>query len=114
MFYVECEKTAEEEKSCHYCGKSFKSAYLGIHIKKIHEGVRCEFCDKMFEGPKQLTAHVRVVHEGIKDFTCHLCGKTFSTKGIMQTHMKVTHEGTYISLNFSILEHNSFTHRITL
>ena len=59
----------------------------------------------MFEGPKQLTAHIRFVHEGIKDFICHLCGKTFSTKGNIQTHMKVAHEGTYISLNFSIIEH---------
>ena len=80
----------EENITCDECEKPFKNQYyLKIHKTTEHSEkiFGCEFCGKFFGGSLTLKNHVKVIHEGIRDFICHYCNKTFGSSGNRDKHI---------------------------
>ena len=80
----------EENITCDECEKPFKNQYyLKIHKTTEHAEkiFGCEFCGKLFGGSQRLKNHVKVIHEGIRDFICHYCNKTFGSSGNRDKHI---------------------------
>ncbi|XP_070697426.1 oocyte zinc finger protein XlCOF20-like [Pempheris klunzingeri] len=90
--FVELEQPPREEKSCRFCGKSFKrDSYLIRHVDKSHKGhkaFKCLECNKEFEQRYQLVLHTRI-HTGEKPFSCDYCDKTFVQNSSRLAHMRV-------------------------
>jgi len=84
-------KATEEERTCPYCGKLFKSR-SGLSRHKIsHESVHqgCDICGRVFRHPKFLESHRQKVHFPEQcQFVCDVCGKRYSLKGELQKHMR--------------------------
>ena len=91
--------------SCETCGHNFASFQgLKLHQKRIHEGIRperkiydfpCSECDKIYHERSNLTEHMRIVHEGIKDsFKCSFCQKKFGRKRNLDVHI-LLHTGEF-------------------
>ena len=60
----------------------------------IHEtSYKCENCDKLFWNPENLTAHVKNVHERVKEFQCNECEEAFFYKFQLSSHQRRIHEG---------------------
>ena len=57
--------------------------------KIIHAGdeIKCEICGKCFTRKKSLNAHVKTVHEGIKNHNCKKCGKEFARLYHLKRHI---------------------------
>ena len=53
---------------------------LKMHLKVFHEGCKdfgCEACRKTSRDMDDLKKHISSVHEARKDFECHACKKKF-------------------------------------
>ena len=59
------------------------------------ETYECDFCDKTFSRPDNVTRHIKAVHEGKKPFPCEECDKTFAEKRSLNHHMLSFHQGLY-------------------
>ena len=46
-------------------------------------------CDKIFANARNMTIHIKRVHEKIKDFVCHYCDKRFCTSSDLRAHSSV-------------------------
>ena len=68
-------KRKEKRKSQKKTSSSIKK------VKKEKEVHVCAICNKSFASSKNLTTHVKSVHEGLREFQCDSCGKAFTTKG---------------------------------
>ena len=69
---------------------------LQIANYMMSEGTHvCDICFQGFNGPANLKRHIRVVHDGIKDYACRYCEKRFSKAQILRNH-EMTHTGRYI------------------
>ena len=90
------EKTKEHK--CHSCNKAFiTKCEVKIHLR-THLGIKryqrkCHICSKVFfnVGPAYLDRHVKIVHEGKKEFKCDLCSKFYTTKSHLKTHKLDVH-----------------------
>ena len=51
----------------------------------------CDFCDKTFSRPENVTRHIRTVHEGKKPFKCEDCGRNFTEKRNLEHHNESYH-----------------------
>ena len=82
---------------CEYCGKKFTRAdSQKRHIKIVHEGrkdFKCETCGKEFSEKAHLKQHIRTVHEGHKEYKCETCNSEFAHLGSLKMHIKTVHEG---------------------
>eukprot|EP00090_Calanus_glacialis_P022186 TRINITY_DN34235_c0_g1_i1.p1 TRINITY_DN34235_c0_g1~~TRINITY_DN34235_c0_g1_i1.p1 ORF type:complete len:519 (-),score=110.42 TRINITY_DN34235_c0_g1_i1:69-1580(-) len=80
--------------SCDYCGKLLTSkTKLVNHVKVIHEGIKdfkCKFCDKSFGSKNNLDLHEGAVHTGKLPYQCYFCNKSFSRKNLLNDH-QLTH-----------------------
>ncbi|KAI3363424.1 hypothetical protein L3Q82_012040, partial [Scortum barcoo] len=89
---LELEEPPREEKSCRFCGKTFKKdSFLIRHVEKSHKGhkaFKCLDCNKEFEQRYQLVLHTRI-HTGEKPFRCDYCDKTFVQNSSRLAHMRV-------------------------
>ena len=56
------------------------------------ETYECDFCDKTFSRPDNVSRHIKAVHEGKKPFPCEECDKTFAEKRSLNHHMLSFHE----------------------
>uniref|UniRef100_A0A1B0DQD1 C2H2-type domain-containing protein n=1 Tax=Phlebotomus papatasi TaxID=29031 RepID=A0A1B0DQD1_PHLPP len=87
--------TGERPHVCSKCPKSFITFdQLRIHMN-IHTGENifsCETCSFKTIHKTQLKRHVKVVHEGIKDYQCPHCDRAFSVSGALKDHI-MTHTG---------------------
>ena len=59
------------------------------------ETYECDFCDKTFSRPDNVTRHIKAVHEGKKPFPCEECDKSFAEKRSLNHHMLSFHQGLY-------------------
>ncbi|XP_066251736.1 zinc finger protein 431-like [Euwallacea similis] len=79
-----------ESLTCHFCQRSYKTAYkLQKHIEG-HMGIfsaKCQYCDKGFSSKADLANHERV-HTKEKPFICSSCGKGFVSGATLRIHMK--------------------------
>ena len=86
---------------CKICGKLYSKAYLGKHMKRMHENsdkhkklktlFQCNLCDKEFVHKANLETHVDIDHFGIKKFSCTICDKKFKRKQNLNMHLKMIH-----------------------
>jgi len=78
--------------SCDHCGKLLTSSTkLVNHIKVIHEGIKnfkCKFCDKSFGSKNNLDLHEGAVHTGKLPYQCYFCNRSFSRKNLLNEHQK--------------------------
>ena len=84
----------------HECGacdkKYYKKDSLERHIKKCHEepvdeSVQCNYCFMTLKNKYLLKAHVRRIHDVIKDFKCNACEKSFVTAAELRSHNQNIH-----------------------
>ena len=82
--------------TCKYCNHSLKVAReLKIHIIEKHEhqnGVKCDFCTKVFASESRKKQHIAISHVKVKDHICELCpDKAYSRKSGLMDHMRENH-----------------------
>ena len=82
---------------CIYCGELFclRSEYKD-HMFKDHEGLKfkkckCAICDKIVS-VNNLRHHIKVLHEGLKDYKCHICDMDFAHASGLKNHMSHNHK----------------------
>jgi uncharacterized Zn-finger protein len=51
----------------------------------------CSHCGLGFSSTYNLNAHIRVLHDGDKQFICGECGKGFGHKHVLQRHVETVH-----------------------
>lgn len=84
------------------CERAFRSKYeLNQHRNKIHqemknfEQISCDVCDKICSSRKNLYAHKKYVHEGIRwgsgEFKCKFCLEVFDSKYKKSKHWYQVH-----------------------
>ena len=81
---------------CEKCDKPFSTkGNLKLHIKTVHDKVKCHTCDlclRAFGLKGVLQRHVKTVHDKVKPHKCDLCLKAFGQKCDLQKHIKTVHE----------------------
>ena len=75
------------------CGKTFKykgnmEKHLGRKIPAI-----CGKCDKEFNEDRQLSLHMRKIHQHIRKFTCKTCNNSFRGEKSLKNH-EMNHDST--------------------
>ena len=92
---------AEKRHICQQCFKGFgnKNA-LAKHVKGVHEGFRwnrsihsltkqpCPQCGVVML-KKNLTKHIMVAHQKVRNFPCDICGKKFGSRNGLDQHLMV-------------------------
>ena len=85
------------QPKCKQCNKTFKTfSSMDIHVKVIHEGIKdfqCEICSKKFGDLANFNRHKREVHEKLKNHVCDVCGKPYRSSNEVKNHKKWVHEG---------------------
>jgi len=69
---------------------------LKKHIKLGHEGIKqfkCIICDYETARNHNLKKHIESVHEGIKPFKCIICDYEFTKNSSLKKHIESVHEG---------------------
>ncbi|KAJ2938659.1 hypothetical protein O0L34_g11986 [Tuta absoluta] len=102
--------------TCTYCHEAFDSYKIRFkHLAEVH-GVRvaeikCNACDKTFDTPGLLSAHIKRNHLMERNHVCTLCDQKFHTKNDLADHT-LTHTGVR---NFECEYcHNRFSRKNTL
>nr|CAD7400996.1 unnamed protein product [Timema poppensis] len=80
------------EFKCDLCGKNYSTKRQLQNHGFTHTGERnyeCQHCGKRLGQFGTLKRHIRVVHEGIKDFVCELCQRSFTAKVSLTNHKRI-------------------------
>ena len=83
-----------EKIYCEKCGTTIDKTYLQRHLRIVHEGKRdykCEHCGKEYADKKGLSTHIKSSHDNVRDEQCNQCGKLFFTKEVLRQHIKNIH-----------------------
>ena len=67
-------------------------------------GLECDRCGKSFKKKWNLNLHIRVQHDGIKEFSCKHCPKAFGQKVNLKTYVVKSHSKTFDESDFIKLE----------
>ena len=81
---------------CRHCWRAFgNDSELISHIARLHQDVKCELCDKMFQkGTDKYRYHVKFGHgETPKCDECDVCGKTYQSMKALNNHIINAHSG---------------------
>ena len=85
--------------ACEYCSATYATApaLYGHRIRKHNVNKSgefvakkmfpCDLCGKMLTSNTKLTNHVRIIHEGAKDFVCGFCKKQFTSRSNLQVEI---------------------------
>ena len=94
--------TIENQKTyvCEYCGKPYThqqyvAGLFNRHVRIVHEGIKdfkCHLCGNKFSERGSLAQHIRCIHNGEKNAKCEICGKAFRDKGYLRMHLKSVHQ----------------------
>ena len=82
------------EAECSLCGqlKNLTFSSWKNHQKRemeaIKKGLQCSHCKMIFCGDKQLTIHVREVHQRGYSFRCGNCHREFSSSSAVSCHLR--------------------------
>ena len=79
---------------CHLCNFStvYKSSLRG-HLKD-HDRVKRDHvchCGKSFKTKYVLAHHIKITHEGVRNFFCKFCSNTYVSKHVLNTHILIKH-----------------------
>ncbi|XP_059215768.1 zinc finger protein 436-like [Centropristis striata] len=90
--FVDQEQPLVEDRTCCFCGESYKKdCELIRHVAKSHKGhkaFKCMECNKEFKKRSHFVVHKRI-HTGEKPFSCDYCDKTFNQNSSRLAHMRV-------------------------
>lgn len=81
--------TVKGPKQCEECDGIFIN--LRAHVKEVHQRLRehvCYLCAKEFSKRSGLNRHIQTVHDKLRNWSCDLCEKSFGEKAQMQRHRK--------------------------
>lgn len=83
-----------ENRTCSYCGKLFKTVNAVQKHENKHKGVvfPCEICKKQLSTKHQLSVHMRY-HTGEYTHKCEECGKEYYNNKAFRQHMEAEHKG---------------------
>ena len=80
---------------CRKCGKIIASQlYLKAHIKRVHEKIKdhhCEYCDKAFSTSSDLSKHKTTHQENRQHYKCNKCEKKYLRKDHLNQHYISSH-----------------------
>ena len=91
----------EKENICETCGKPFFSkSGLRMHMA-VHFGnqMPCDQCGKCYRDKTRLNEHIKIAHEGRRDYPCAHCGKAFQTRKYQKMHEEI---GRYFFLKYTL------------
>ncbi len=82
---------------CHVCDLVYADRYsLRYHKRKHGIGrlIRCQHCGKNFAKPSRLDAHVKAMHQNVRQHPCphEQCGRIFKTAVHLRSHLRL-HSG---------------------
>ena len=69
--------------------ETIKEEKEGVSAKKDYV---CEKCNQSFRDSSNMKAHVRRVHEKVKNLVCTYCGKFFFENHGLKVHVEKVHE----------------------
>ena len=101
---------AKAKKKCHICpicDKILVQSNLNRHVKIVHEGIKnyqCQICEQKFSRSGKLQKHVKIIHEGIKDYQCHICVKKFGQLKHLKRHVKTVHVNEGVDQGMKMME----------
>ena len=91
-----CDRCLTKKHQCVQCDyKTGRKCHLNAHIKQVHDKIKdfeCPLCDYKCSAKSNLNAHIKHVHDKIKDFECLLCDYKAGQKGHLKTHIKMVHD----------------------
>ena len=70
-------------------GFGFLQHYNG-HMQTVHQGFKCDVCDKNFQWPGYLRSHQNMVHKQ-QSFQCPNCKMSFAHTRYLRKHMSSAH-----------------------
>lgn len=77
---------------CEYCNKILSYVGYSYHIKVVHNGLRqfkCSECAKMFSSKRVLNNHINSHHTKDRSFQCTVCAKSFTTDSGLYNHKRI-------------------------
>ncbi|XP_037303574.1 zinc finger protein 480 [Manduca sexta] len=101
MKHHQLKHSTSKDYYCVECDTRFKSSHsLRQHLQKSlkHKDIEslkwgCARCLKRFESARQLAAHTRVQHEGVRAHPCGLCGAALASRASLHKHLAAVHAG---------------------
>ena len=90
-----------DQHKCEICEYVFSAeSELENHFSDVHQNegktrttLSCNICTKTFQAKRTLNLHLRIFHEGKKNYKCESCGKSFSRAENLKKHIHTIHEG---------------------
>ncbi|XP_063171952.1 GDNF-inducible zinc finger protein 1-like [Candoia aspera] len=88
--------SGEQGFPCLLCDKKFQHQKdISAHIRRVHEKKRplqrCPYCDKVIGSKCGLTVHLRT-HMAEKPYKCECCPASFAQRSAFNTHVRKIHE----------------------